>query len=229
VLRADGVSRRFVDGERRLDVLRGASLILRGGEVVALVGRSGSGKSTLLHVLGLLDRPDDGDVLVDGTPAGKLSERDRAFLRNRHIGFVFQHYFLLPEFSVLDNVLMPARVAVSPARWLRERARYSQRAAQLLEQVGLKDQAPQRPTTLSGGERQRAALARALLLEPKILLCDEPTGNLDPDTGAHIIGLIYGLSRGQGTAALVVTHDQALSGRADRVLRLEQGVLKPET
>jgi len=229
VLRADAVQRRFVDGERRLEVLRGASISLNGGEVTALVGRSGSGKSTLLHLLGLLDRPDAGEVYLDGTPAGNLSERDRACLRNRHIGFVFQHCFLLSEFNVLENVLLPAQVGCSPLAWAAAREQYTQRARELLKQTGLDQQARQRPLTLSGGEQQRVALARALLLQPKVVLCDEPTGNLDPDTAGHIMDLVVEMSRKQGTAVLVVTHDRAASGRADRVLRLEHGVLRPET
>lgn len=227
VLRAEKVERTFIDGERRLQVLRGASMQLRPGEVVAMVGRSGSGKSTLLHLLGLLDQADAGEVLVDETPTTSLSEPRRAEFRNRMIGFVFQHFYLLPEFSLLENVLMPARVAHPGPEWWSAKAGHEERAEQLLMRVGLKDQARQRPATLSGGERQRAALARALVLNPRVLLCDEPTGNLDPETGGRIMDLIFELCRGDAVAALVVTHDQALSERADRVLRLEAGRLHP--
>ena len=227
VLRAKKVERTFVDGERKLDVLRGASMTLHPGEVVALVGRSGSGKSTLLHILGMLDACDDGDVLIDETPTASLSESRRAELRNQMIGFVFQHYYLLPEFTVLENVMMAARVAHPGLEWLSHKAERRKRALELLERVGLKDQARQRPATLSGGERQRTALARALLLGPRVLLCDEPTGNLDPETGVRIMNLIFELCRGDQVAALVVTHDQALTERADRVLRLEAGRLHP--
>lgn len=227
-LRAENLQRCFIDGERRLDVLKGASLSLFGGEVVALVGRSGSGKSTLLHLLGLLDRPDGGEILIDETPTGILSEKQRSFLRNRKIGFVFQHYFLLPEFNVLENVLMPAKVACSPAAWPAERKRYQEQAEQLIEWTGLGSQMRQRPLTLSGGERQRVAVARALLLSPKILFCDEPTGNLDPETGCHIMDLIFELSRKRGSAVLLVTHDSSLSARADRSFRLERGLLTAE-
>jgi lipoprotein-releasing system ATP-binding protein len=228
VLRADNVARHFVDGERRLDVLKDVSLSLRGGEVTGLVGRSGSGKSTLLHLLGLLDRPDSGEILLDNTPAGSLNEKNRSYLRNRHIGFVFQHYFLLPEFNVLDNVLMPAKVACSTFGWMAQRAKYVERAEALLKHVGLQSQMQQKPLTCSGGERQRVALARALILEPKLLLCDEPTGNLDPETATHIMDLIFDVSRKQGTAVLIVTHDRAASNRADRILRLDHGVLSTE-
>jgi lipoprotein-releasing system ATP-binding protein len=227
-LRADRLDRFFIDGERRLDVLKGVSVSLRSGEVTALVGRSGSGKSTLLHLLGLLDTPDAGEILIDGTPAGKLPETDRAYLRNKHIGFIFQHYFLLPEFNVLENVLMPAQVACSPSVWLSKKNDYQIRAIELIERVGLKDQIKQYPKTLSGGERQRVAVARALMLDPRVLLCDEPTGNLDPGTGNHIMELIFELSRKQSTAVLVVTHDRAFSSRADRVLRLDAGTLSEE-
>jgi len=227
VLRAEGVERTFKDGERTLPVLRGASMELRPGEVVALVGRSGSGKSTLLHLFGLLDRCDGGEVLVDETPTTTLSEARRAEFRNRLIGFVFQHYFLIPEFSVLENVLMAARVAHPGPAWFSKKAEHRAHAERLLELVGLKDQARQRPATLSGGERQRAALARALLLRPRLLLCDEPTGNLDPETGSRIMDLIFELCRHDAVAALVVTHDPALTERADRVLRLEAGRLHP--
>ncbi len=227
VLRAEKVERTFIDGDRRLEVLRGVSMALCPGEVVALVGRSGSGKSTLLHLLGLLDRCDDGDVLLDETPTATLSEARRAEFRNRLIGFVFQHYFLLPEFNVLENVLMAARVAHPGPEWLSRKAAHRARAEQLLKQVGLEDQARQRPATLSGGERQRAALARALLLSPRVLLCDEPTGNLDLETGGRIMDLIFELCRRDAVAALVVTHDQALTERAVRVVRLEAGCLHP--
>ncbi|HYG76141.1 MAG TPA: ABC transporter ATP-binding protein [Planctomycetota bacterium] len=227
VLRAENVHRYFMDGARKLEVLSGVSVSLNPGEVTALVGRSGSGKSTLLHLLGLLDRPDEGEIIVDGTPAGKLSESDRSFLRNRFIGFVFQHYFLLPEFSVLDNILMPAKVACGIGRWVAQKEKYLARATELARTVGL-ERLTQRPATLSGGERQRVGLARALMLEPKVLLCDEPTGNLDPETARHIMDLIFELSRTQGTAVLVVTHDQGIAQRAGSVLRLDHGALNTE-
>lgn len=228
-LEARGLGRVFHDGARTLEVLKDADLAVAPGEVLALVGRSGSGKSTLLHLLGLLDRPDAGEVLVDGTPTGAMGESDRAALRNRHIGFVFQHYFLMTDFNVLDNVLMPARVQESPLGWLAGgKARAAERACGLLEQVGLKDQLRQRVTTLSGGERQRVAVCRALMLQPRVLLCDEPTGNLDPDTAGRIMELIFDLTHKDGVATVVVSHDVALADRADRVLRLESGVLKRE-
>ncbi|MFH0937768.1 MAG: ABC transporter ATP-binding protein [Planctomycetota bacterium] len=228
VLRAENLQRFFIDGVRRLDVLKGVNLSLSAGEVTVLVGRSGSGKSTLLHLLGLLDRPNGGETLIDGTPAGSLSENDRSYLRNQYIGFVFQHYFLLPEFNALENVLLPAKSACSVNGWLAKKSFYRARADELLDLVGLSAQARQRPATLSGGEQQRVALARALILQPKILLCDEPTGNLDPDTGALIMDLIFKVSHKHGAAALVASHDQTLAGRANSIMRLEQGMLKAE-
>lgn len=225
-LRAAGLSRTFIDGKRRLEVLRGADVELAPGEVVALVGKSGSGKSTLLHLLGLLDRPDNGEVWLGETASSKLGERERSALRGRTVGFVFQHYFLLPEFNVLDNLLMPGRVAQGVFRWAGGgQAAARERALQLLEWVDLADRALQMPLTLSGGERQRVAVARALMAHPKVLLCDEPTGNLDPDTGGRIIKLIFELSRRDRVATLVVTHDRALADRSDRTLRLEAGTL----
>ena len=228
VLRAENVQRFFVDGGRRLEVLNGVNLTLRTGQVGVLVGRSGSGKSTLLHLLGLLDRPTGGEILIDGTPAGALSEADRAYLRNRHIGFVFQHYFLLPEFNVLENVLLPAKVACSLMGWLAKEAAYQRRALELLDSLGLAAQARQKPATLSGGERQRTALARALILEPKLLLCDEPTGNLDPETAEHIMSLIFKLGRAGSAGVLIVTHDQTTASHADSLFRLKKGTLLAE-
>jgi len=227
-MRAENLQRVFVDGARELEILQGVSLELRKSEVAALVGKSGSGKSTLLHLLGLLDTPDGGEILIDNTPAGTLSEKDRAYFRNRHIGFVFQHYFLLPEFNVLENVSMPGQVAYSALEWSSRKREIRNRAEELLDLVGLSAQKAQAIRTLSGGEKQRVAVARALLLSPKILLCDEPTGNLDPETGSHIIKLIFDVSRQQGTAALIVTHDLTLAGKADRILRLDRGTLSIE-
>lgn len=228
VLRTESVKRVFVDGDRKLEVLKGVSLSLRSGEVASLIGRSGSGKSTLLHLLGLLDKPSEGEIFIDNTPAGNLNETSRAYLRNHHIGFVFQHYFLLPEFNVLENVLIPGKIALGPQAWLAQKAQFEQRAKELLKLVELDSHATQRPTTLSGGERQRVSLARALLLNPKILLCDEPTGNLDPETARSIMDLIFALSHKGGAAVLVVTHDRAVSERAERILRLEHGVLSTD-
>ncbi len=225
-LRADNIGRHYIDGNEKLTVLQNVSLSLNAGEVVALVGRSGSGKSTLLHILGLLDTPNEGEVIVDGTPAGSLSETHRSVVRNARIGFVFQHFFLLPDFNVMENVLMPAKIHFPALQWPMRRAACEDRARTLLESVGLSKHHSHSPRTLSGGERQRVALARALFLEPKILLCDEPTGNLDPESGARIMDLIFDASAKTGAAVMVVTHDVGLAQRAHRRLHLEKGVLK---
>lgn len=225
-LRADNIGRHFIDGEKTLTVLKGVSLVLNAGEVVALVGRSGSGKSTLLHILGLLDTPNEGEVFIDGTPAGQLPEKHRSIVRNARIGFVFQHFFLLPDFNVLENVLMPAKIHFSASQWLSNKSTCEKRARELLDGVGLGTHLTDSPRTLSGGERQRAAIARALFLEPKILLCDEPTGNLDRENGKRIMDLIFDASARTGAAAMVVTHDTSLAERAHRRLHLDAGVLK---
>jgi lipoprotein-releasing system ATP-binding protein len=228
LIAAHGLMRVFADGRRFLEVLTDVNLELVPGEFAALVGRSGSGKSTLLHLLGLLDKPDGGELLWEGRSLNRLGERGRAALRNRQIGFVFQHYHLLPEFSVFDNVLLPGRVGLSPFGWMRRKKDLKIRAEELLAAVDLTDRAQAKPDVLSGGERQRAALARALLLKPRLLLCDEPTGNLDPETGARIMNLLSDLSRKEGAAVLTVTHEAVLCRRADRVLRLENGRLRLE-
>ena len=228
VLRADNISRHFVDGNSTLPVLTGVSFELRAGQVTALVGRSGCGKSTLLHILGLLDRPDSGEVLIEGTPAGRLSEHDRSIVRNARIGFVFQHFFLLPDFSVFENVLMPAKIHFAAHAWPARRADCERRARELIASVGLQERSDKKPRTLSGGERQRVAIARALFLEPKILLCDEPTGNLDAHSGGQIMDLIFAAASERNAAVMIVTHDAGLASRAHRKLVLEAGVLKQE-
>ena len=226
VLRSENVTRQFHDGTRELRVLNDVSISLEAGTVSALVGRSGSGKSTLLHILGLLDQPTSGEVFVDDHPVGQLAERHRSKVRNTRIGFVFQHFFLLPDFNVLDNVLMPARIRCSLTEWAGAKGAHEQRAFELLKLVGLENQLGQSTRTLSGGERQRVAFARAMLLNPRILLCDEPTGNLDPESGERIMNLIFEACSGSKAAALIVTHDMAIAARAGRVLRLESGSLK---
>lgn len=225
VLRADNISRTFVDGDTTRTVFSNLSLELRPGETASLVGLSGCGKSTLLHILGLLDRPDQGEVFIEDTPLSRLSEADRSVVRNGRIGFVFQHFFLLPDFNVFENVLMPAKIHFPPGRWSAHKADCEARAHQLLKSVGLESFEKKKPQKLSGGERQRVALARAMFLDPKILLCDEPTGNLDSTTGAHIMDLIFKASAERGTAVLMVTHDKSLAQLAKRKLELENGVL----
>ena len=221
VLELRGVRRVFKTGEAAITVLNGIDLALLPGEVVALVGPSGAGKSTLLHVAGLLERPDDGVVLIAGADCGSLSDQQRTLLRRSELGFVYQFHHLLPEFSALENVMLPQMIAGVP------RSRARQKAAALLAGVGLTPRAGHRPARLSGGEQQRVAIARALANDPKILLGDEPTGNLDHSTGDNVLETLLGLVRETGLAALIATHNLDLARRLDRIVALEDGRLKP--
>ena len=222
-VRARGVAKSYRDGARRTEVLRGVDLDLEPGELTAIVGPSGAGKSTLLHLLGGLDVADGGEIEVAGHRLDRLGASELAAFRNRTIGFVFQFQELLPDFTALENVMLPGRIAGG------EPAELARRADELLAEV---DMAPRRdrfPSQLSGGERQRVALCRALLLEPPLLLADEPTGNLDPQSGERVFDLLVRLQERRGTTALVVTHNPELAGRCARLLRLEGGVLRPES
>ena len=200
--------------------MNGVDLVLRAGEIAALVGPSGAGKSTMLHIAGLLERPDGGAVLVGGEDCGSLSDDRRTMLRRAEIGFVYQFHHLLPEFSALENVMLPQMIAAVARRQARERA------AGLLDQVGLEPRAGHRPVRLSGGEQQRVAIARALANNPKILLGDEPTGNLDHATGESVLQTLVELVRGSGLAALIATHNLDLARRLDRIVALEDGKLR---
>jgi len=199
--------------------LRGASLTVAAGEIVALVGPSGSGKSTLLHLAGLLEKPDAGEVFVAGEPCGALTDQRQTDLRSKHLGFVYQHHHLLPEFSAVENVVMPQMIAGV------ERLDAEARAKLLLDSLGLGERYEHRPGMLSGGEQQRVAIARALANKPALLLADEPTGNLDPHTADGVFDALLTLSRDHGLAALVATHNPDLAQRMDRVVCLEEGVL----
>lgn len=212
-----GVQKWFDLGNRRIDVLRGVDLQVAPGDMVGIVGRSGSGKSTLLHVLGTLDRPSGGDVRYEGRVLGDLSDAELAAFRNRFIGFVFQFHHLLPELTALENVLMPALIARQPLGPLRARA------AHLLERVGLGDRVDHHPGELSGGEQQRVALARALVMKPRVVLADEPTGNLDGRTAEDMHVLMEDLNRETGTAFVVVSHNPELARRMGRVVRMSDG------
>jgi lipoprotein-releasing system ATP-binding protein len=214
-----GIKRTFVQGDRRLDVLRGITLDLRPGEIVALVGQSGSGKSTLLHIAGLLERPDEGDIVIDGKSAAAASDRDRTALRRRFLGFVYQYHHLLPEFSAIENVMLPQMLNG------RGRGQARAHAAELLAMVQLKDRADHRPGRLSGGEQQRVAVARAMANAPRVLLADEPTGNLDSATADTVFRQLLALVRETGMAALVATHNPDLAARMDRIVTLKDGVL----
>ena len=220
VLALDGVVRRFDQGGRTLDVLTGASASIAAGEVVALVGPSGSGKSTLLHIAGLLERPDAGDVHVAGTACGRLGDAGRTEVRRRTLGFVYQFHHLLPEFSAQENIMMPQLIAGARHSDARARAR------ELLERVGLIERRSHRPGQLSGGEQQRIALVRALANRPKLLLADEPTGNLDPETSERVFDELLRLVREEGLAALVATHNPDLAARMNRTLTLRGGQIE---
>ena len=213
------IRRTFVQGDRRLEVLRGVTLDLQAGEIVALVGQSGSGKSTLLHIAGLLEHPDGGDVVLDGKGAGKLGDGARTALRRRFLGFVSQYHHLLPEFSALENVMLPQMLNGL------SRSESRVRANDLLTMVGLKERAEHRPGRLSGGEQQRVAIARAVANAPRVLLADEPTGNLDASTAETVFRQLLALVRETGMAALIATHNPELAARMDRTLHLKEGVL----
>ena len=214
------VGRTYRQGENALEVLRGVNLTLYPGEMVALVGPSGSGKSTLLHIAGLLDLPDRGEVFIAGKRCSKLDDAARTMLRRTAVGFVYQFHHLLPEFSAAENVAMPQRIAgATPKRALHN-------AAVLLDRLGLKDRAHHRPGELSGGEQQRVAICRAVANNPRVLLADEPTGNLDPETSEKVFGELVALARNQGVAALIATHNIELARRMDRAVTMEGGVLR---
>ena len=223
VLEARDIAKSFRQGPVTLSVLSGASLAIAAGERLAIVGASGSGKTTLLQILGGLDPPSAGRVLVDGRDIHALSAAERGALRNRALGFVYQFPHLLPEFSALENVAMPLlvrRVAVGEAQ---------ARARELLERVGLGARLTHRPHQLSGGERQRAAVARALVTQPRLVLADEPTGNLDGANAEQVFALMLELNRERGTSLVVVSHDPRLAARMDRVLTIDQGTLRATT
>ncbi|MBM3486801.1 MAG: ABC transporter ATP-binding protein [Alphaproteobacteria bacterium] len=213
------VRRTYVQGATSIEVLRGAALELEPGEIVALVGPSGAGKSTLLHLAGLLERHDGGEVIVAGQPTGPLGDRQRTALRRSYIGFVYQFHHLLPEFSALENVVVPQMIAG------KRRASARARAEELLVAVGLADRLDHRPARLSGGEQQRVAIARALANAPRVLLADEPTGNLDQKTADIVFDLLLRLAHDTSVAALIATHNPALAARMDRTLVLDQGLV----
>ena len=219
VLEAKDIYKSFNEGKNNVDVIKGLSLAIENGEFVSIVGSSGSGKSTLLHILGGLDLPTQGSILLNGKRFDQLGEAERGFLRNQYLGFVYQFHHLLPEFTALENVAMPLM--------LRKESTFKeakQRAEYLLERVGLSHRLTHQPGELSGGERQRVALARALVTRPQLMLADEPTGNLDRNTAVGIFELLADLRKELNMAMLIVTHDEQLAKQADRVLHMQDGL-----
>lgn len=219
VLVSKNLSRTYLDGAAKIEVLRQVNLEVNSGEMIAIVGSSGSGKSTLLHLLGGLDKPTRGDVIIGDKNLKDLSEREKCRLRNKFLGFVYQFHHLLPEFSALENVGMPLLIRGQDPKKIKERA------AHLLEQVGLQDRLEHRLGELSGGERQRVAIARALVTQPLCVLADEPTGNLDPENAEKVLKLFFDLQKSHQTSVIMVTHDANIAKQAQRIMRIERGSL----
>ena len=219
VLRLENVTRRFKEGEGQLEVFSGLDLSLKAGEIVALVGQSGAGKSSLLHIAGLLEAPTSGEIYIEGIAASRLPDAERTRIRRDQVGFVYQAHHLLPEFDALENVVLPQMIAG------KSRAEAQAEATRLLTVMGLGQRLSHRPSQLSGGEQQRVAIARALANRPRILLADEPTGNLDPRTSGGVFDALIKITRAEGLAALIATHNFELAARMDRALLLHQGKL----
>ncbi len=219
VLKLDAITRRYREGEGQLEVFSGLDLSLKAGEIVALVGQSGAGKSSLLHIAGLLEAPTSGEIYVEGVAASRLPDSERTAIRRTAIGFVYQAHHLLPEFDALENVVLPQMIAGA------SRAQAAKEAERLLTVLGLGKRLTHRPSQLSGGEQQRVAIARALANRPRILLADEPTGNLDPKTAGGVFEALIAITRAQGLAALIATHNFELAARMDRAFLLHQGRL----
>ncbi|MBG6054061.1 putative ABC transport system ATP-binding protein [Salinibacterium sp. CAN_S4] len=222
VLSVRNLTKHYGSGSSRFDALKGVTLDIADGESIAIVGKSGSGKSTLMHILAMLDAPSSGDLIVDGTDASKLKGSRLNTLRNRTFGFVFQQFFLTPNTTVLDNVMLPLKIARIPSR---ERTK---RAMAALEQLELADKSRSKATDLSGGQKQRVVIARALVNNPRIIFADEPTGNLDSTTGAVVEDLLFELNRSQGITLVIVTHDEELAARASRRIYLRDGLIVDE-
>ena len=219
MLRLENVSRRYKEGEGQLEVFRDLNMSLQAGEIVALVGQSGVGKSSLLHMAGLLEAPSGGEIYIGGVAASRLPEQERTRIRRDMIGFVYQAHHLLPEFDALENVVLPQMIAG------KGRSEAAVEARRLLTALGLGERLTHRPAQLSGGEQQRVAIARALANKPRILLADEPTGNLDPRTSGGVFDALLAITRAEGLAALIATHNFQLAARMDRSLVLQQGML----
>ncbi len=229
ILKAEDICKAYKTDSSSLEILRGARMDVREGEILVIIGASGSGKSTLLHILGLLDSPDSGSITYKGRKVSALSARARAGLRNREFGFVFQFYHLLPELNAMENVLLPAMVGHGLLSWIGGKKRLRARAEEIIKSVGLWQRRTHRPRQLSGGEKQRIAIARALMNDPNIVLCDEPTGNLDSKTSAEIEKLLWRLNEESGKTFVIVTHNRELAEKAGRVLIMKDGALSAET
>ncbi len=223
LLKAEGIAKRYVSGNKHLDVLKGVNVSIKKGETAAIAGPSGAGKSTLLHILGGLDKPYKGKVNFDNIDLYKISDKERSFIRNSRIGFVFQSYHLLPDFSALENIMMPAMLN---RRRKGQGIDIQKKAAFLLDQMGMKRRAEHKPSQLSGGEAQRIAIARALINDPDIVFCDEPTGNLDSENADVILNLIKRLNKEMGQAFLIVTHNEKVAGFAGRIVHIEDGQIR---
>jgi lipoprotein-releasing system ATP-binding protein len=221
ILNASNINKSYYNFDTALHVLKGIDMKIDDGKIVSIVGPSGAGKSTLLHVLGGLDRPDRGVVHLDGEDIYSLKDAARAKIRNSKIGFVFQFYHLLPEFTALENVIMPAMVRLLPGR----KKLLEEQGMDLMGKVGLKERARHKPYQLSGGEQQRVAIARALINEPRIIFCDEPTGNLDSESGDEIIDLLMDLNKKNGQTLVIVTHDEHVAERSHKTIHIRDGVL----
>ncbi|HEV2295469.1 MAG TPA: ABC transporter ATP-binding protein [Tepidisphaeraceae bacterium] len=229
ILKATAVRKTFRMGDSTVQVLKHADVTIRAGEFLAIEGRSGSGKSTLLHILGALDAADDGRIEYEGQDIARMSGTERSRLRNTQFGFVFQFYHLLPELNVLENAALASMIEHSWLRFLSHKREIHQRAVDILKQLGMDHRLKHRPNQLSGGERQRVAIARALMNQPKVLFADEPTGNLDAETGKQIMAVLETLHRERGQTIVMVTHDRTVAKKADRVLVLKDGKLeKPQ-
>ncbi len=221
LLMTRGLCKEYRQGSNKLQILKNVDLRIYSGEITALIGPSGSGKSTLLHILGLLDSPTSGQILIGDRDASRLCDRERTSLRNGHIGFVYQFHHLLPEFSALENVALPLIIAGKNPRYAEDKA------ADLLDQLGLLHRLKHRPATLSGGEQQRVAIARALINDPYLLFADEPTGNLDPETSEEVFEILLNQVRNRGIGALIATHNMELAGEMDRILEVKSGRVLP--
>jgi lipoprotein-releasing system ATP-binding protein len=229
ILHGERLRKSFRAGDRQLEVLHGIDIELGRGELLCLMGASGAGKTTLLNILGLLDRPTEGQIRIDGIDAWSVGKSQRALLRNRNIGFVFQFYHLLPELTAVENVVLPAMIGLSSLVFRRQRKEYTEKAVSLLSDFGLEQRLSHRPGELSGGEQQRVAIARALLLDPPVLIADEPTGNLDRGTGERVLELLLKQQQTRSLSMLLVTHDERLASHCERVVYIEDGQIQADS